>query len=124
MEFKTTAKKATLALLELAKAAECDDLLKEIPKHASDSIGELKKFLYLVWTDGMPGSYMQGPEFRIDSYLDGEPDNVIRWVGTWTEGRYVQVTFQGDESLVEYSTGTGKPSTYLQKIFKAAGIKI
>ena len=119
----TSISKATLVLLELARMVDCQEINDEISEHKNDSVEELKKFLDHCWHEGMPGGYMQGPEFRTDGYLDGAPLNVIRWCGTFTEGRYVEVTFNSGDAVIEYKTGTNKPSTYLNKIFRKAKLE-
>lgn len=119
----TSISKATLVLLELAKAVDSAAIYNEISEHSNDSIEDLKTFLNHCWHKGMPGSFMQGPEFRMDGYLEGDPENIIKWVGTFTKGRYVEVTFNSGDAVVKYETGTNKPSTYLNKIFRKAGIE-
>jgi hypothetical protein len=93
------------------------------PEH----IPALGSVLLFVYENGMANSYMQGPRFRY--YKDTQ---TILWSGTWTEGRFVRVTFMkewlnggyaksGWESAatMEWDSGTGNQSRYLGKCLPA-----
>jgi len=52
----------------------------------------------------------------------GESSTTLRWEGTWTPGREVEVDVYPYEntSIVRFNTGTGKPSNFLTLLFECA----
>lgn len=81
--------------------------------NAWSAIAEAMARAYWDEGDCRPSAYLSWK--RSDKSRGGRGDTVrFGWNGTWTRGRYVTIRFfESGPAWVEWSSGTGKPSSFL-----------
>jgi hypothetical protein len=93
---------------------------------SSDELWRLKVWSKMLkasadWDEGSnsPSVYIQNSDVNTSTQT-----LVLGWKGTWTKNREVCVEFfpndEGGIAYVRYNTGTGSPSSFLEKIFISA----
>ncbi|MFH1161758.1 MAG: hypothetical protein V1696_00550 [Candidatus Jorgensenbacteria bacterium] len=139
--FETAAGEAVISLkgamgiiLSLVSSSEANDhgmaeWIKSNPL-AEVTLRALPAFCSFHRENGMPGSYLQGPDIQIKK---GKTElGTFRWNGTWTESRWVEIDLPHvlsvkspdrvfDEKTtvqIRWDSATGKVSTFLSSLVK------
>jgi len=128
-EAEISLRQAILIILSLVSSSEASDWgMTEWIKNNSLAeivLRSLPGFCDFHRENGMPGSYLQGPDVRI---LKGKTElGTFRWDGTWTKKRWVEIdlphllsvkdhyrVFDKDAIVkVRWDSATGKVSNFL-----------
>lgn len=74
---------------------------------------------------GWGGSYLQGFDATIKKRLSesNEPVYSLRWDGQMKQGRWTELTLDGDGARLSFDSATGKPSSYIYSVYADAAIE-
>ena len=116
--FETSLKAGLAIWARLANRAFREDYRIRHELRWKDRPGDVGAWAQLVLGLAQYDEGGNAPQAEINGTLS--EGYVLRWRGSWTEGRQVEVQVHRDSATVRFKTGTGKPSQFLNKVFESS----